>query len=454
MNSNSKSLSNSIKKDLYQQACKLKENSIDSEAESQLNELIDSLKTSEIIQQVEAQREWLQKIFQAWRLQTAKTYNVYQVASFIETKKRKWLKILFKQWHQFIESIQIRQVLLFRFQTKREKRLKGTLMKAWAQVVSNLQQKQIYKYDAQQFYIKNTKNKYFQGWRRFIQRTQNDLIAQQELVHQQQMKLYSKYFGIMKCKIHQTEKNLEQYAINKQKQRVQTVFQSWFQYTQYQINQRINIKEFIKKRNLKLLFEIITFLKNQTEKHIIYRRQKKLAYLGRWKMLMQKSFYILLKYKGQQQNKRYLHKIRKDNLLKSAIYTLKDTKNLVQKYKEIEKCLSQKKMKQLFYYLQNYTQKQKYKRYSLEFAQFFRRKQLQKWLFSLINLYHNYRVKKRDMNEKMMQVHLVKFCKRILQKWKEHNQQTHHKKLIKQQIEFSNQYRIKQQIFKIMSKKK
>ncbi|CAD8198185.1 unnamed protein product [Paramecium octaurelia] len=446
MNSNSKSLSNSIKKDLYQQACKLKENSIDSEAESQLNELIDSLKTSEIIQQVEAQREWLHKIFQAWRLQTAKTYNVYQVASFIEIKKKKWLKMLFKLWHEYIESIQIRQVLLFRFQTKREKILKGTLIKAWAQVVSNLQQKQIYKYDAQQLYIKNTKNKYFQGWRRFIQRTQNDLIAQQDLVHQQQMKLYSKYFGIMKCKLHQTEKYLEQYAINKQKQRVLKVFQFWFQYAQYQINQRIQIKEFIKKRNLQLLFEIISYLRNQTEKHMIYRRQKQLAYLGRWKMLMQKSFNILLKYKGSQQSKRYLKKIREDNLLKQAIYTLKDTKNLVQKYKDIEKCLTQKKMKQLFYYLQNYTQKQKYKRYSLEFALLFRSKSLQKQLFSLIKLYHNYRIKKRDMNEKMMQ--------RILQKWKEHNQKSHQKKLIKQQIEFSNQYRIKQQIFRKMSKKK
>ncbi|CAD8093006.1 unnamed protein product [Paramecium primaurelia] len=453
MNSNSKSLSNSIKRDLYQQACKLKENSIDSEAESQLNELIDSLKTSEIIEYVEKQREWLQKLFQAWRLQTAKTYNVYQVASFVETKRIKWLKMLFKEWHAYIDQIQIRQVLLFRFQTKREKRLKSTLMKAWSQVVLNLQQKQINKYDAQQLYIKNTKKRYYKCWRKYINRTQNDVIAYQELIHQQQMKLYLKYFNIMKSKLHQTEKYLEQYAINKQKQRLQNIFQFWFQYVQYKINQRKEIKEFIKKRNLSLIYELFSFLKIQTEKHMIYRRQKKLAYLGRWKMLMQKSFCILLKYKGQQQNKRYLQKIRKDNLLKLTIFTLKDTKDLVQKYKDIENSLSQKKMKQIFYYLQNYTQKHKYKRYSLEFAELFRRKSLQKQLFSQLKLYYNYRIKKRDMNEKMMQVHLVKFCKRILQKWKEHNKQNHHKKLIQQQIEFSNQYRIKKQIFKIMLKK-
>ncbi|CAD8107660.1 unnamed protein product [Paramecium sonneborni] len=186
---------------------------------------------------------------------------------------------------------------------------------------------------------------------------------------------------------------------------------------------------------------------------MIIRRQKKLAYYGRWKMLVQKSFYTLQKYKGSQQSKRYLQRIRKDNLLKLAIFTLRDTKNLVQKYKDIEKSLSEKKLKQLFYYLQNYTQRQKYKKYSIEFAQLFRCKLLQKKLFSQLKLYHNYRIKKRDMNEKMMQLHLVKFCKNILQKWKLYNQQTHQKKLIIQQIEFSNQYRIKKQIFKIMSKK-
>ncbi|CAK57684.1 unnamed protein product (macronuclear) [Paramecium tetraurelia] len=452
MNSNSKTLSNSIKKDLYLQACKLKENPIDSEAESQLNELIDSLKTSEIVQYVEQQREWLQKLFQAWRLQTAKTYDVYQVANFIETKRIKRLKMLFIHWHTNIEQIQIRQVMLFRFQNKRDKRIKGILMKAWNQVVSNLQQKQIQKYDAQQLYTKNTKRLYFHQWCKFIQRTQNDLVAYQELIHKQKLKLYQKYFGIMKFKLHQTENYLEQYAINKQKQRLLAIFQFWSQYVDYTINQKQQVKEFIKKRNLTLMSEMLTFLNTRAQKNMIYRRQKTLAQYGRWKMLMQKSFSTLLKYKVRQQSKRYLQAIRKDNLEKLAIQTLRDTKNLIQKYKEIQKILNEKKVKQIFFQLQNYTQKQKYKRYSLEFAELFRCKSLQKQLFSLLQLYHNYKIKKRDMNEKMMQVHLVKFCKNILKKWKQYNQQIHHEKLIKQQIEFSSQYRIKKQIFKIMSK--
>ncbi|CAD8188658.1 unnamed protein product [Paramecium octaurelia] len=452
MNSNSKTLSNSIKKDLYLQACKLKENPIDSEAEIQLNELIDSLKTSEIVQYVEQQREWLQKLFQAWRLQTTKTYDVYRVANFIETKRIKWLKLLLINWHAYIEQIQIRQVMLFRCQSKREKRIKGTLIKAWNQVVSNLQQKQIQKYDAQQLYTKNTKKTYFHLWCKFIQRTQNDLVAYQELIHKQKLKLYQKYFAIMRFKLHQTENYLEQYAINKQKQRLLHIFQFWAQYVDYKINHKQQVKELIKKRNLTLMREILSFLNTKADKNMIYRRQKQLAQFGRWKMLMQKSFNTLLKYRVRQQSKRYLQAIRKDNLQNLAIQTLRDTKNLIQKYKDIEKILNEKKVKQIFFQLQNYAQKQKYKRYSLEFAELFRCKSLQKQLFSLLQLYHNYKIKKRDMNEKMMQVHLVKFFKTILKKWKQYNKLIHHEKLIKQQIEFSSQFRIKKHIFKIMSK--
>ncbi|CAD8175483.1 unnamed protein product [Paramecium pentaurelia] len=56
MKANSKSLSYSIKKDLYLQIAQLK---------SKLNELIDYHKTFEVVQYVEQQREWLQKLFQA-----------------------------------------------------------------------------------------------------------------------------------------------------------------------------------------------------------------------------------------------------------------------------------------------------------------------------------------------------------------------------------------------------
>ncbi|CAD8175485.1 unnamed protein product [Paramecium pentaurelia] len=200
--------------------------------------------------------------------------------------------------------------MLFRFKTKREKRIKSQLIKAWNSVVLIYNRSQ---------YTKNTKNTYFhyQGW--FIQRTQMKqyIIANEELIQRQKLKLYQKYNSIM-------NRTLLRKIRNKQKE---TKALSCFlilvpicliQDQLKKISQRIYQKE---KSNT--FVQNTYYLKNKTEKHMI-------------------------QYKGLQQSKRYLQAIRKDNLLKLVIQTLRDTKNLIQKYNDTEKYLNKKKLKQLF----------------------------------------------------------------------------------------------------------
>ncbi|CAD8096835.1 unnamed protein product [Paramecium primaurelia] len=360
MNSNSKSLSNSIKKDLYLQACKLKENPIDCITEIK-TQLINRL-SQKIICQNGYKNYFKHENFKQLKHMMFIKWPILQKISELNYQ----FQYLFNGMHILNKSRQDKQCYSD-LRLKEKKELNVNKQKPWNSVVFNLQQKQLWKYDAQQLYTKNTKRLIFinRGW--FIQRTQmiQYILANEELIQRQKLKFYQKYYSIMKFKLYQTEHYLEKYKINQQNL----------------------IQDQLKKVKIKYLCvcETFNFLNTKTEKHMIYRQQKNCLIIGDGKYLC-KNLQIHTLIQGLQQSKRYLKALRKVNLLKLVIQNLRDTKNLIQKQNYTEKYLNKNKLKQLFYYLQNYTQKQKYKRYSLEFVQLFRSKSLLRQLFSHLQL--------------------------------------------------------------------